>query len=498
MQPSRRLRIRMALGPCAAFAVLAACVGDDPSGGAPTAGSDAGTSSSSSGGSSGSGSSSSGASGSSSSGQPADGGDAAAPLAGDVDPTFGGGLHPFALDGASFALRSVAIDASGGLAVAGRATDEGTCSAAGAFGVMRLTTAGAPNLAFGGTGAVCWRAGSLVDAAVIAVAANDDVVVVGPRADEDYDNPPPPSDAGTGLLSLVRLAPNGTVASKLESFAPNGSGAGKHVRTRALAVFGSDILLSGFVRDPRAAESTQVGFVMKLGFTAPNYVSPWSQSDGTVRSFVGVGFAANFDALVAGKAPSDTGVNQDSFLIQAFGTETGTPRTPISGVFERPVQKRAEAVAMADPAGKPLVLGGTNVEPSTGVATVALMTRFSGTSLDPSFAAGGIAQVTGLRFRPARMQQPLTLDAQGRILLLAIGADGMPVLQRFTAAGAPDQNFGTAGKVHVLLPTLPGDGGAPVFAHGIVPYGHVVADADSRITVVFPSTNGFYAVRYVP
>lgn len=480
---------------------LGACVGDDPSGSSPTPDSgtsSGGASSSSSSGASGasSSSSSSGSSGASGSSDAGDEPDAAVVPPGTVDPELAGAFHGFAIAAAAFQLRAVSVDALGGLVVAGAASGPGCTN--GAIGVMRLTPTGSILLTFGGIGATCWRSGNIVEGLAVTALPTGDVVAVGARADESYTSPDL-TDRGAGSLTMVRLNATAGVVATLSGDSPDGYVLGSHYRARAVAASDTQVLVAGTIRDPLQPATATKGFVAKYTYNSGTFERTWGKSDATVRTFAGVGFAADGSTMVGGARPSDTGTNFDRLFVRTYSAN-GTPGPDLLSQYERPVGLVSSASALLDPAGSPTLLAATDVTPATGLGTGAVLTRFAQGVVDPGFATAGITRITSLQFDAERSAQAAARDALGRILVLAPDEDGMPVLHRFTSAGMPDGSFGTAGSVRIALPIVPGGPveGPPTFDHELRADGFVVTDAQSRITVAFPGRNGFYVQRILP
>ena len=402
---------------------------------------------------------------------------------GSLDVSFGTGGHAVVGIGVAARTSAVAVQADGGIVVAGSLSRPGTGPD---FAVARFTPAGTPDPSFGGTGLVVTSfLADFGDDAARALAIQPDGRIV---AAGYASLPGLPGQNGARAFGVARYLPNGALDA---SFDGDGralvrSQAGSPEGDRAAAVVvlpGGRIVLAGSARDVNGLGGAfAVARLTAAGALDPTFGQGGFLTEPATQSgWAAIAVGSDGRLVLSGTTCTASCFSSTTvFAARAVVLEpSGATRSVLSVAVPGATQVHTTAV-VARPDGGAVVSGYATVGGRTRVVQAAFLA--SGQP-DTAFGAAGIGTAA---FGPATDDYAYALARLPDGRLVSVGTTLTPgsgasryALVRHTAAGMLDASFGTGGLVAT-------DGVAPGFDQG-----HAVAvQPDGRIVVAGASGYG--------
>lgn len=362
---------------------------------------------------------------------------------GALDPSFGsGGIATIALPNGLDHARSVALDGTGRIVVAGETTQYPVTTNTSAVLVARLTSAGVPDTTFSGDGVATLAIGDEVTVEDVAVLPGDGVVVAGGAG----------GSSGTDVL-VARFTAAGAADTAFDGDGWRRDDWGATEAARAVAVdtsasparvvvagtSGTDVAVGRYGLDGTSDTAFNGSGRVTVGF-------------GTTDVADDVAVLATGKIVVAGRAggsPEATAVarlNADGTLDAGFGA-AATGKVTFS-MDAGSLNDRATALAIR-PGGGIVLAGFTLTSGQPSDVAVAQLTAAG--ALDASFNGAGKLVVDVLGGRDGARGVGLAPDGGVVVVGQATTATGLTVeydlaVLRLTAAGALDAGFDGDGK----------------------------------------------------
>lgn len=370
--------------------------------------------------------------------------------AGVLDTSFGStGKALFTLPDREGAGTAMAMQTDGKVLLGGTASSGSISDLA----LLRLSTGGALDATFNGTGRVITDLGQLPPistARVVEVQANGRVLIAGGTLESDgfkmivmrfLDNGQP--DASFGVQGRVIL-PFGTESDLAYCMALQSDGrilAGGYTTQDGTAHFALARLLSNGELDPDFGAGGTV--TTQLGTFESEMYALALQSDGKI---VAVGFAWNALATP----------NRDFTIVRYLAN--GTLDTSFGALGSGYLIQATTAAASEDFAtgvaiqsdGK-IIVGGTRY-PATGASSFAIMRLTSAGALDTTFGVGG--RQTTTNSTNSLQAQTLLLQTDGKPVLtglVTVSGDREFACARYLSTGLLDTSFGTGGLSFISM-----------------------------------------------
>ncbi|MCS7466941.1 VCBS domain-containing protein [Stieleria sp. ICT_E10.1] len=401
---------------------------------------------------------------------------------GELDSTFDGdGTKVVDFGFGNDEARTVAVDASDRLVIAGRAESASSTD----FAVLRMDAAGNPDATFGSSGLLTIDVGSSFDIATDVAFDGTDLVLVGlgpsdlPVLRLQDDGAPDPSFDADGIQTIDFGASNdrgnailvdgsGTITVAGDTFSQDFVLAQLDSTGQLSPDFGDGGKVVTDIQSPgrnigNAGLALPDGKMVVAGSSGPSPFEDFAvaryQADGTLDPSFGVGGRVVFDSgdgeeanevlrtpdggllIVGGSSGALRVIKllQDGTLDASYGN---------AGLAQHSLSFSSADLARArlDTAGR-LVVGQTYREGATGNYDFAVVRLLPNGDLDSGFGSGGTARID---FGGTDQLVDLAMDSTGRIVAVGLSVNSgiqQLALARVLDTGALDTSFASGGKV---------------------------------------------------